>query len=107
MSEYQFSYDDGTMCVFALEDSQFRGVTKGIKEGKSHYIDDKNGLILKLSEIRSVKIIPENPIQEAESYEPTYDKETQQFLELQRYAEQIMREYDKEDDSDYKGGITL
>lgn len=108
MAEYQFSYDDGTMCVFVLEDNQFKGVVKGIKEGKSHYIDEKNGLIMKLSEVRSAVLIPEMDIPEGESYESTYDPETRRFLEMQRYADEVMGDYKNEDDeSDYKGGTVL
>lgn len=106
MDEYQFSYDDGTMCVFELSETQFKGVVKSIRESKSYYMDDKNGLILKLSHIRSISLIPDVPVQEGESYDPGEDPEIKKYLELARLADEYLED-GPEDESDYRGGMSL
>lgn len=104
MKDYQFSYDDGTMWVYNLSDTQFRGIARGIKDGKNNYIDEKNGVVIKLAFIRSIIPVPVVETPEGESFEPTYDPEIAKFIELQRHAEDMMNE---PDDADYEGGRSL
>lgn len=103
MRDYQFVYDNGTIGVYNLSDTQFKAIARAFKEGKPIYVDDKNGLIMKLSYIQSINKLPER-VDTNESYNPDVSPEVAKYMEHLAQAEALHSEYLHEDEADYKPG---
>ena len=88
---YRIYYNDGTWLDYEeLDDAHFNGIMDALKESSTHFISSK--LLLKLTDIRSIRWIEQEPETETQSYSPELSAEEKEYIENYRLAERLHAE---------------